>query len=91
MTHITTMRSVTQVAKQIISEIPDEYNSMKEDFNRIFESIAWAPPEKIKSPYYWNILSNILNKHITMDDYQQKEWCKKVIDIFQEPRSVTDL
>lgn len=30
------MRSVTQVAKQIISEIPDEYNSMKEDFNRIF-------------------------------------------------------
>ena len=91
MTHITRMRSVTQVTKQIISEIPDEYNTMKEEFEHIFESIAWAPPEKIKSSYYWNILSNILNKYITMEDYQQNEWCKKVIDIFQEPTSVTDM
>jgi len=85
------MRSVTQVTQKIISEIPDEHNSMKEEFKKIFESIAWAPPEKIKSSYYWNAISNILNNHITMEDYQQKEWCKKVIDIFQEPTSVTDL
>ena len=26
------MRSVTQVTRKIISEIPDEYNSMKEEF-----------------------------------------------------------
>ena len=85
------MRSVTQVIQKIISEIPDEYNTMKEEFKKIFESIAWAPPEKIRSSYYWNAISNILNNHITMEDYQQKEWCKKVIDIFQEPTSVTDM
>ena len=90
MRHITTMRSVSEVTKRIIIEIPHEYNIMIKECNEIFQSIAWAPPEKIKSSYYWNLLSMILNKHITMEDDQEKEWCKKVINIFQEPTSITE-
>ena len=32
-----------------------------------------------------------ISKFISEEDYNNKKWCKKVINIFQEPSSVTDL
>ena len=40
--------------------------------------------EKINSNHYWKVLSFILNKYISQDDYKNIDWCKKVIDIFQD-------
>jgi len=85
------MRSITDVTKRIIDKIPNDHIEIKEDLTHIFNSIQWAPPEKIKSTHYWNMLSDVLTRYITMEDYNNKQWCKMVIDIFREPTSVTDL
>ncbi len=85
------MRSVIQVTNNMIEEIPEEEKKLKYELRKIFESVQWAPPEQVKSSYYWNRLSVVLNKFISEEDYNNKEWCKKVINIFQEPTSVSDL
>lgn len=85
------MRSVIQVTNNMIEEIPEEENKLKYELRKIFESVQWAPPEQVKSTFYWNRLSVVLNKFISEEDYNNKEWCKKVINIFQEPTSVSDL
>ena len=84
------MRSVVQVTNNMMEEIPEEEKSLKYELTKIFESVQWAPPEQVKSTYYWNSLSIVLNKFISEEDYNNKEWCKKVINIFQEPTSVCD-
>lgn len=85
------MRSVIQVTNNMMVEIPEEEKNLKYELRKIFESIQWAPPEQVKSTFYWNRLSVVLNKFISEEDYNNKEWCKKVINIFQEPTSVSDL
>lgn len=85
------MRSVTQVTENMIKEIPEEEEMLKNELRKIFESVQWAPPEQVKSTYYWNRLAVVLNKFISEEDYKNKEWCKNVINIFQEPTSVSDL
>ena len=79
-------RNVLIVFKNIYNEIPldiDNYK-IKKDLTDSFSSIAWDPPEKIHSNYYWKVLSFILNKYISQDNYKNIDWCKKVIDIFQD-------
>ena len=85
------MRSVVQVTNNMMEEIPEEEKILKYELTKIFESVQWAPPEQVKSTYYWNRLSAVLNKFISEEDYNNKRWCKKVINIFQEPTSVSDL
>ncbi len=79
-------RNVLTVFKNIYYEIPldnDNYKIKKELIDS-FSSISWDPPEKINSNHYWKVLSFILNKYISQDDYKNIDWCKKVIDIFQD-------
>tara|TARA_B100000035_G_C20711320_1_gene427143 strand:- start:29 stop:271 length:243 start_codon:yes stop_codon:yes gene_type:complete len=78
------MRNVLDTSLNMIMEIPKTEENLKKDIQNVFEHIGHAPPEKIASNYYWNALSHVLNKHISVDDYNDKEWCKKVIDIFQD-------
>ena len=85
------MRSVIQVTNNMIEEIPEEENKLKYELRKIFESVQWAPPEQVKSTFYWNRLSVVLNKFISEEDYNNKKWCKAVINIFQEPTSVSEL
>ena len=82
----TKRRSVLDVFNGIYNEIPldnDNYK-IKKELTDSFSSIAWDPPEKIHSNHYWKVLSCILNKYISEDDYKNIDWCKKVIDIFQD-------
>jgi mRNA-degrading endonuclease HigB of HigAB toxin-antitoxin module len=85
------MRSVTEVTNKMVEQIPGEEETLKNELLKIFESVQWAPPEQVKSTYYWNRLAVVLNKFISEEDYKSKEWCKNVINIFQEPTSVSDL
>ena len=80
----TKRRSVLDVLNGICNEIPLDNNKIKKELTDSFSSIAWDPPEKIHSNHYWKVLSSILNKYISEDDYKNIDWCKKVIDIFQD-------
>tara|TARA_B100000035_G_scaffold314717_1_gene331908 strand:+ start:1181 stop:1423 length:243 start_codon:yes stop_codon:yes gene_type:complete len=78
------MRNVINTTLNMLLEIPKTEEILRNDIQKIFENLGRAPPEKISSNFYWNELSSVLNKHISVDDYNEKEWCKKVIDIFQD-------
>tara|TARA_Y100000992_G_C21271929_1_gene497424 strand:+ start:1824 stop:2096 length:273 start_codon:yes stop_codon:yes gene_type:complete len=80
----TKRRSVLDVFNGICNEIPLDNNKIKKELKKSFASVSWDAPEKLNSNYYWNVLSNILNKYISEDDYNNIPWCKKVIDIFQD-------
>ena len=79
------MRSLLQVAHGILMEIPDNNKILRTDIHNMMNSCAWAAPETIGSSIYWRQLSIILNRHISKEDYNSKEWCKTIIDIFQDP------
>ena len=79
------MRSLLKVAYGIIIEIPDDNKKIRTDIQNMMNSLAWAAPETIESNVYWRQLSGILNRYISVEDYNSKEWCKKVVDIFQDP------
>ena len=78
------MRNALHTSLNMIMEIPKTKEILINDIQKVFENIERAPPEKITSNFYWNELSYVLNNHISVDDYNEKEWCKKVIDIFQD-------
>ena len=79
------MRSLLQVTYGIIMEIPNENKELRTEIHNMMNSLAWTAPETIESNIYWRQLSGILNKYISVEDYNSKEWCRKVIDIFQDP------
>lgn len=90
------MRSIIEVFVGIF-EIVDEYkddiiNDYKEDLiysiNKMSDTMMYSPPEQLNSPYFYFILSNILNQYIKESDYETKIWCKKIIDIFTDPTYV---
>tara|TARA_B100001287_G_C22633302_1_gene506274 strand:+ start:122 stop:490 length:369 start_codon:yes stop_codon:yes gene_type:complete len=83
--NINKMRSLLQVTYGIIMEIPNENKELRTDIHNMMNSLAWSAPETIESNIYWRQLSGILNKYISVEDYNSKKWCKKVIDIFQDP------
>ena len=83
--NISKMRSILQVTYGIVIEIPDNNTNFRTDIHNMMNSLAWAAPETIETNVYWRQLSGILNKYISEEDYNSKEWCKKVIDIFQDP------
>tara|TARA_Y100000992_G_scaffold135590_1_gene89640 strand:+ start:16128 stop:16421 length:294 start_codon:yes stop_codon:yes gene_type:complete len=86
------MRNILIVSRDICDLIPnddnvdDKFNKMKHNINRnIIESVPFAEPAMIKSTWFWNKLSVVINNTITYDDYDNIPWCKKIIDIFQDP------
>lgn len=81
------MRDIALVIKGIKQCLPssEEGINVNNDISDILKSLPWDPPEKVNSNHYWNILSNILTRYITIEDYNEKTWCKNVIDIFRDP------
>ena len=58
-------------------ELLIELNKMK--------NMLYATPEYLNSPHFFQVLGNILNTHISPQDYKKIEWCKEIIDIFRNP------
>jgi superfamily II DNA helicase RecQ len=61
----------------------------KEEFlmelNKIKRDMMYAAPEYLNSPHFFQVLGNVLNKHISPQDYREIEWCREIIDIFRDP------
>ncbi len=80
------MRDITKVMTGMCNEIPSGNQELKQNIMNTITNVRWAPPEKLNSTYYWNEIGNVLNQFISAEDYDTKEWCKRVIDIFQDPK-----
>ena len=86
------MRDVRVVTAQIVNIIPtdvldNKFTTLKTNLQKILRNMCCAPPEKIYSNYYWNITSDELSHYITIDDYNNIEWVKEMIDIYQNKTS----
>ncbi len=79
------MRDLIKVTTGMCNEIPSENQEIKINILSTIENVRWAPPEKLNSPFYWKEIANVLSQYISAEDYDTKEWCKRVIDIFQDP------
>lgn len=78
-------RNINTVILDIIELIPEENKDFINSLNRILKNFIYTAPEMINSKHYWNELSIILNQHIKEDDYNNKFWAKKIIDILMDP------
>lgn len=83
-------RFILPVCKDLIEIIPsdadEKFISLKNQIDKnIIQSIPFSEPNMVKSTWFWNKLSNYLNSTITHHDYNNIPWCKKFIDIFQDP------
>tara|TARA_B100000902_G_C26428592_1_gene490411 strand:- start:54 stop:347 length:294 start_codon:yes stop_codon:yes gene_type:complete len=83
-------RFILSISNDLIDLIPsdadEKFISLKKLIDKnIIQSVPFAEPEMVKSTWFWNKLSIYLNDTITYDDYNNIPWCKKIIDIFQDP------
>ena len=91
------MRVIGAVSKDLYDIIPEnnennKFNILKSKIEKdIIKSIIYSPNEMIKSNWYWNKLSLLLNEFITQDDYDNIQWCKELIDIFLDPNYKKDI
>lgn len=91
------MRVIGAVSKDLYDIIPEnnennKFNILKSKIEKdIIKSIIYSPNEIIKSSWYWNKLSLLLNEFITQDDYDNIQWCKELIDIFLDPNYKKDI
>jgi hypothetical protein len=67
--------------------VDNKFTTLKANLQKILKNMCYAPPEKIYSTYYWNITSVELSQYITIDDYNNIEWVKEMIDIYQNKTS----
>ncbi len=51
----------------------------------LITSIQYAAPEHLNSSYYFERLGFYLNKYVEKNDYENIDWCKEIIDIYQDP------
>ena len=84
------MRNILFIAETLQDTIPEncdnKFNELKKlIYKDVISSIPYAAQEKLFSNHYWNILGILANKYITINDYNNIDWCKKFIDIFQDP------
>ena len=66
-----------------------EKEDLLTDLNKMKLDMCYAAPEYLNSPHFFQVLGNILNRHISPQDYNEYEWCKKIIDIFRDPNYKT--
>ena len=90
------MRVVNLVTADLYNIIPENVEEekfinlkrkMKKD---IIETIPYSSIEMIQSDWFWNKLSYLINAAITKEDYDNIQWCKQFIDIFQDPNYKKD-
>lgn len=85
------MRIISRIAVDLYHIIPDtpdldhRFLSLKHNiYKNIIESIPFSEPELLKTGWYWQKLANYVNDSITKEDYNNIQWCKQFIDIFQD-------
>ena len=59
------------------------------ELNKMKTNMLYAAPEYLKSSHFFQVLGNILNRYISTQDYNEHEWCRKIIDIFRDPNYKT--
>ena len=80
------MRNPIRVACGILEIIPKDQQDFIFDINNYVTHLTFVAPEVLgKDPKHWHKFSQILNKYISQDDYNNTEWCKGVINIFTDP------
>lgn len=83
------IRNIGVVSSDLYELIPDDNEKnkkMKYEIKKyILDPLPFKPPEIIFSQYFWNQLQMIINQNITLEDYNNIEWCKTFIDIYQDP------
>lgn len=91
------MRDILVLAIDLVNIIPNDhdidnkFNILKRQIKKdIIGSIPYAEPDLVRSSWFWNKLSVFINNTISYDDYNNIPWCKKIIDIFQDPNYNTD-
>jgi len=62
-----------------------EKEELSIELNKMKTNMLYAAPEYLNSPHFFQVLGNILNRHISPQDYKEIEWCRKIIDIFRDP------
>ena len=79
------MRNIIIIIGDILRLIPENEEVFSNSINNMSQSLRHAAPETIGDKRWWQKLGGILTLHITPEDYNTKEWCKQIIDIFQDP------
>ena len=85
------MRDIRVIIAQIVDiisknnfTINNKFVILNNKLKKMLQSMCYSPPEKIFSPHYWHIISAELNNYISIDDYNNIDWVKELIDIFQD-------
>tara|TARA_B110000285_G_C14990169_1_gene545907 strand:- start:44 stop:295 length:252 start_codon:yes stop_codon:yes gene_type:complete len=79
------MRNIIIIVGDILRLIPENEEVLSKSIKNMSESLVHAAPETIGDKRLWQKLGEILTLYITHEDYDTKEWCKQIIDIFQDP------
>ena len=76
---------IYKIASHHNNAIAYEKEELLIELNKMKTNMLYAAPEYLNSPHFFQVLGNILNKHISPQDYKEIEWCKEIIDIFRDP------
>ena len=76
------------VENKPIKYFDEKAKTIHEAFVKLRTSLSHTAPEHLigkDSGYNFNLLQNIVNRHFTQNDYDTINWCRDIIDIFQDP------
>lgn len=82
------MQEVLTVKYNGIINSNEKAKTIHDAFAEFRSSLSHTAPEFLigkDSGYYFNIMQNIVNKYISQNDYDTIDWCRDIIDIFQDP------
>jgi len=66
-------------------QLDDSKKLMLKDMESFRSTLIHSAPEALNTKYNFSTLQNIMNHHISGEDYNTHDWCKKCIDIFIDP------
>ena len=82
------MQEVLTVKYNGILDSDEKAKTVHDAFVEFRNSLSHTAPEHLigkDSGYNFNLLQNIVNRHFTQNDYDTIDWCRDIIDIFQDP------
>ena len=81
------IKDISDIADK--NAISNNKEGLIHDLKKLKRDLQYAAPETLKSSYYFNKLSVVLSANISTSDYEEIEWCRKIIDIFLDPNYKT--
>ena len=73
-----------KVAARHNNAFNNEKEGLLTDLNKMKLDMCYAAPEYLNSSHFFIILGHILSKYISKEDYENIEWCEKIINIFKD-------